>query len=605
MDLGKEQLISQRQQPEFRISAQAEQEQTRRIQESQVALENAQQVQEIQQPVLQQAPVQHLPEGQQQQMNRKEQKSLLRRQERERKKAEEEQLKHEQKIAKAHIQIGITASQIMSEQNSGARATNMTLSEYHVCVGKVEQLEQQLDRVIVTRIKDVRQATEYLVNMKKLRDLALKRDEEIRNSRVRTIQVPMYIQEVMKKALSEDMNEALNRERIREMNAINSFQEEFDKLQGQISRVGEQQKEAQVEQREQEDQQQMAAYEQRLKEIMERSPGITKERAREQCLNEILCPTLKNFEQARVKNQEAITRHALEGYDYVNFANVDLRKAGFNHRLTLEEAEALTKEYLHDYMNQQNSFQIRVPNCDIMQRIIRSGRFKTQMESVQSFGGVNNVAQRKGFTQTKFGADINTLQADMYEVYGYLSHGDLVKETKPWIDPKQSKKTIKKSEQGSFIGRQVSQYGQVVVKLKKDRMKNRTTAVIGDSLTESSSAISAWQDRMDLLSVGGGSKSNIIVNAYRYKKAKEAGADVSEFLDYDQAMYDLDGSYTELQFHGQVTLDDIESVTLLANAQGATEGAVIEKEMPEELLEMLHSLGIKAQIVKEDGLHEV
>lgn len=583
MDVGNQQLRSHQQQYEQRMNTQTEQELT---QERRDFLEDSQQAQEMihQQPVLQQAPVQQLQDGQQQQMTRKEQNAQLRQQERERRRVERQRVQYQKNVAKARMQIDKAVDKIWKNQNSDVPGSDMTLSEDHACMKKVEQLE----RMIVTKVKDVRQATEYLLKLKELQDMAQVQDQYIQSIRMRTIQAPMYIQATTGKELPAEMLEAVREDTLKLQQSIaeNPFQTEFDNLQKHIFSTDEEVRQAQ-----QEDRQQVDAYEQRLSEIMEHSPGITRERARDQYLNEQLCPTLKNLERAREEDRAAVDAHS-EAYNFLQYANEDLsaelRRDG-REPLKPEEAEAMTREYLRDIMSQQNSFQIRVPNCDIMKRIISSGRFKTQMESVQSFGGVNDVEQRKAFTRRKFGVDGDTLPADMYEIYGYLSHGDLVEETNP----------------NSLVGQGVGQYGQVIVKLKKERLRNRTTAVIGDSLTGINSSNAALQDRMDLQSVNGLQKQNVIVNAYRYLRAKKAGEDVSEFLNYEKALSSFEVSYTELQFHGQVTLDDIESVTLVANAQAATEGAVVEREMPEELQEMLQSLGIKAQIVKEDGLHEL
>lgn len=613
MDFRDEQLQRQQQQQEMMVHAPVEQE---ALQNRQNFLENPQQVQEIQQaPVLRQAPV-HLPEeGQQQQMSRKEQKAQLRRQEKER---NEKRIKHEKNVAKARRQIDKTVAEIRKKQKSGIPDTDMTLSEFRVCEERAQPLVERLERMIVTKVRDVRQATEYLNKVKELQDMVQKRDQLIRGLRMRAIQASMLIKDVPEEELPEGIREAVTESINQEQEMIENdpFQTKFDDLQRKIFVTDEELRQA-----ERRDRRQVKAYEQRLQEIMQQSPGITRERARDQYLSETLCPTLKNFEQARKKDSEEIRKTDIEEkeyYDVMGAANDFLKDAlKQDVNLTREDAVALTNEYLHDYMNQQNAFQIRVPNCDIMQKIIRAGRFKTQMETGKSVGGVTVVETRKEFTKRKFGADVDTLPDDMYEIYGYISHGDLVKESAP----------------DSHIGNSIAQYGRIIVKLKKDRLKNRTTAVIGDSLSRRNDTNAAWLDRMDYQSVGINVRANVIKNAYLYNKAKEANSEnVSEFLDYEKMMQDNQICYTELQFHGQVTLDDIESVTLVDNKKLETEDETkteaekpmtkdekkiklekmlkkklekMEAERWEELQKMLRSLGIKAQVVKEDGLHEL
>ncbi len=141
----------------------------------------------------------------------------------------------------------------------------------------------------------------------------------------------------------------------------------------------------------------------------------------------------------------------VDAYRIMKDLNKDIQKEfPGDPKLKWEDMDKVVVPYLKEGMTNL-SYQMRVPNCRIMNLILDSGRFKTQMETLNTSGGILAVDERKKTTNMFFGADTNTLPLEKYEIYGYGSHGDLVKE----------------STQESQVGQGVGQYGQIVVKLKK------------------------------------------------------------------------------------------------------------------------------------------
>ena len=63
--------------------------------------------------------------------------------------------------------------------------------------------------------------------------------------------------------------------------------------------------------------------------------------------------------------------------------------------------------------------------------------------------------------------------------------------------------------------------------------------------------------------------------------------------------------YLELQYHGGLRVEDIESVTLLADYQSKEPDFQPETEMPPELVARLKTLGIRATIVRDGAEHEL
>ena len=302
--------------------------------------------------------------------------------------------------------------------------------------------------------------------------------------------------------------------------------------------------------------------------------------------------TLLHLKETREAKKKEYLQVFIDGQT-LRYANEELREQNLIERnLTVEEADEIIGEYLDDVYKQPNSYQIRVPNCDILGKILESGRFRTQIETKKSFGGTNAVESRKEFTQSKFGSDKNLLPDKEYEVYGYLSHGDLVKECRNGV-------------QTNKVGNGIGQYGQIIVTLKKDRMKYRTTTTDADSLDAWQSAHPVlMEDKKDSACVKTMSKGVVLEEAVKYKQRKERGEDVSDMLTIDNLLTAGENGYVELQFHGGVTLEDIESITLNTNYVSDNKNFAPDTDIPPELLDSLKRNGIKAYVVRGDKIEE-
>lgn len=247
------------------------------------------------------------------------------------------------------------------------------------------------------------------------------------------------------------------------------------------------------------------------------------------------------------------------------------------------KADAVVGAYIREAMRDA-SYQLRVPNCAVLQAILNDGRFKTQLETNSSRGDLF-AQNRKDFTRISFGVDSSQMDPADFEIYGYASHGDLVRE----------------STAESRVGSWVSQYGQVVVKLKKDRMQDRTTMLVGDSMNTFARTRVGWVDKPDLQAVG--NRYEAIVAAYKHQYRMQSGVD--DPVDLERMLREIDASYAELQFHGGVRLEDIESVTLLTTMHtpdGPMEG--LEQDFPDALLAQLKENGIQVRIVREGKENE-
>ena len=171
---------------------------------------------------------------------------------------------------------------------------------------------------------------------------------------------------------------------------------------------------------------------------------------------------------------------------------------------------------------------VRVPGPATLDKIIKSGRFKSQHE-ISTSKGTYDPRSRKQASENMFGMDSRTLKDKDYEIYGYLWDKDSVIQ--------------------DFAIDLPGQYGNIAVKLKKD-IRSRATFTVNDSLGPASS------DRIipSLL--------DDVKNPF-----KRSSYEIADVVDIDlqdasvnQICMKTGARYMEAQYHGGVTLDDIEEV---------------------------------------------
>lgn len=531
--------------------------------------------------------------AQQQKLSRKARWKQEREAAKQEKEAEKKRQEKTKRMAEAKIQADNLVQQMKAHPIPGEASTDYEgLRPTELFTEKGEYLQ----RVIMTQIQDERLARELLDEVRTFEQYAAMYDKQAHDFRFRFHNVPAYIENVLHQKVSPELEAQLNKEAEEFNNASYGTQiiQNYTAVEEKVFRHLSQQQKERATSRSLREGEEAQAYNQAVEQRMQQdniSRSEAKRRHAEDVLRQKRPATLRKLEEQRKVHRESKdpmnSLHVLEKEVIcsLEFANEDIQKAHPGApALNWDTANALTAEYIRD-ATKNISYQMRVPNCQIMSLILDSGRFKTQMET-NSSGGVLNSKVRKDFSKDSFGVDPETLPADQYEIYGYASHGDLVKESKA----------------DSEVGKGVSQYGQVVVTLKKDSMRNRTTMMIGDSLDARQSARVNWVDRPDLQAVSSKARISLIDGAYEHHQRK--AADPNHEVDLEDLLQDAHVGYAELQYHGGIRVEDIESVTLIAD-YNAEEGVEVEQEMPQELVDRLKALGIKAKIVKEGQEHEL
>mgnify|MGYP003290439421 CR=1 FL=1 len=202
-----------------------------------------------------------------------------------------------------------------------------------------------------------------------------------------------------------------------------------------------------------------------------------------------------------------------------------------------EEHIQLLDKAIRDVLD-NNDYSMRLTTVGF-NSVLKDGKFKNQMEVGES-RGLYDPATRKTASQKLFGVDTSKLEAADFEKYGYL-------------DSKDKAKALKNP---SAAG-----YGGVLVTFKRDRVANRTTFTVGDSLD----GVLGMRQNM----IAGDTQNPRANGLQTYelrtfaatpkRNRKQLPTDAQEFADHFR------GDYFEIQYHGELTLDDVESVAVSKN----------------------------------------
>jgi SPP1 gp7 family putative phage head morphogenesis protein len=199
-----------------------------------------------------------------------------------------------------------------------------------------------------------------------------------------------------------------------------------------------------------------------------------------------------------------------------------------------EEHIQLLDKAIRDVL-ENNDYSMRLTTVGF-NSVLKDGKFKNQMEVGES-RGLYDPTTRKKVPEKLFGVDSSKLEAADFEKYGYM-------------DSKDKAKALKNPA--------ASGYGGVLVTFKRDRVANRTTFTVGDSLD------GVLGMRQNMIA---GDTQNPRANGIQTYELRTFAAtpkrnrttlptDAQEFADHFR------GEYFEIQYHGDLTLDDVQSVAV-------------------------------------------
>lgn len=191
-----------------------------------------------------------------------------------------------------------------------------------------------------------------------------------------------------------------------------------------------------------------------------------------------------------------------------------------------EEMEEQIEKDIKDILD-ENDMATRV-SMENLDKILEDGRIKSQFETGKSSTTIN-ADIRKEMEQTLFGYNLD-LEDSLRPIYGYLTN-------------------FKNGFDGSSTNGSIM-YGNVAIKLKKSNLSNRTTFTFGDSLDGT-----RWDVKVPSLFTN---PSKISISANR-SLTDNYGKFIGR-LPKDLKEITENIPYVELQFHGGVSIKDIEKV---------------------------------------------
>lgn len=201
----------------------------------------------------------------------------------------------------------------------------------------------------------------------------------------------------------------------------------------------------------------------------------------------------------------------------------------------------------------ENEYSMRV-RADILDKILDDGRFKNQFETNTS-GGLLDLDARKEASEQLFGNFGLNIEGKDREKYGYLGLKDFIED-----------------DRTSFT----SQYGNCIIHFDKNKLKNRVTYTIEDSLEPASGKI-----------IIAGNAENARANGIRTTWIKST-ADMfkdNKDITLDEFLSNAGSDYFELQYHGQIRTDAIKEICFV-NKYGDDLSEMVNIETVDRLKEM-------------------
>ncbi len=224
--------------------------------------------------------------------------------------------------------------------------------------------------------------------------------------------------------------------------------------------------------------------------------------------NQAIPESLQNFESKALADYRALQRSTGLNAQQINYIHGQLQRIIDENDLAMAVKNNLIELILHSH-------------------------FKNQMETGTS-QGANAPGTRAKLSAEYFGHG-NTdpfAKPEFFEKYGYLAPRDKVAADRnmPW-------------------------YGDALVRFKRERVIDRTTFKTADTLNtwyDSNSARAAMVNHPTITGISG-------ITGQTYDRIKNAESLIHDPSDWVDAVNH--GEYFELQYHGNLTMDDVASIT--------------------------------------------
>ena len=204
--------------------------------------------------------------------------------------------------------------------------------------------------------------------------------------------------------------------------------------------------------------------------------------------------------------------------------------------LTEEEQNLIRKKIKN--VEENSAFFMRYKS-EKFENLTETNKFMNLFETGTS-SGVPNTNARMIASKNLFGHNLDKESFVSSEKYGYLSSKDFLKDIE-------------------FFSKRhgTSQYGDIIINFNKDKIKDRITYTLDDSLLAGATKAAVPGDFNKNLSLG--------IDKYNLKKYYEVLKNLSESDDAISLTKEIKKEngffrYVELQYHGDITLDDVNEI---------------------------------------------
>ena len=205
-------------------------------------------------------------------------------------------------------------------------------------------------------------------------------------------------------------------------------------------------------------------------------------------------------------------------------------------RLTPEEIEFSSHVLKKVIDNSAYSMRFKSANID---KLIESGKFMNQFETGTS-GGTVNTKYRRQATNQLFGLSGKRLKKSEFEKYGYFGNKDAIKDY-----------THNSTSWGG-----VGQYGDVIIHFAKDKVANKTTFTVNNSLGPA-----VYQE----LVADNPNRPNLVGIDKELLKETVDLLKAGNIKTPEEASKALGVRYLETQYHGEIGVSDISSMYFTNN----------------------------------------
>ena len=202
---------------------------------------------------------------------------------------------------------------------------------------------------------------------------------------------------------------------------------------------------------------------------------------------------------------------------------------------------------------------------DVVDKVLREGRYKSQFETNASYGGDVQIEARRGAEAGILGVPTSTKDKDR-PVYGYASDrppNNVGKESVAYDIATASNHIASRG------------YGSVILEMK-DSVKDRSTITFGDSLNHSDSQISSPMRNPSYRSLDFVDGSHIVPNVVKHKSVD--GQAISEKGEWRT------GDYTEVQIHNGLPVTDVAKAWFRKEPSVETQGLLKARGIPWQLM---------------------